>query len=205
MVMTVGYPLDLPITPNIGCVGGFGISSGNDRFFWVSHIRANVPVQRGEGGAPLLNMEGEVVGIVESSIEGAGCFVLPIEAAEKVRSDVIRFGEPRPGWLGIHFTKSDGSDSPIEVVGFLPDSPAEKAGIQPKDVILKVGDRTVSSPEDIMDAAFYLTAGDEVPVTVLRDGKPTEIKVQSAPNPLTAHQEVVSAPPVFNFSVHLGN
>jgi len=143
---------------------------------------------------------------VESSLEGgAGCFVLPIEAAEKVRSDVIRFGEPRPGWLGIKFGKSDGSDSPIEVTGLLPDSPSEKAGIQPKDVLVKVGDRKVSSLEDVLNAAFYLTAGDEVPLTVLRDGKTTEINVRCSPNPLTVHQEVVSAPPVFNFSVHLGN
>jgi serine protease Do len=204
MVMTIGYPLDLPLTPNVGCVGGFGISSG-DRFFAVSHIRANVPVQRGEGGAPLLNMDGEVVGILESSLDGgAGCFVLPIEAAEKVHSDVMRFGEVRPGWLGIRFDKPDSDGSPIEVLGFVPNSPAEKSGVQPGDLILKVGDRAISTLDDVLNAAFYLTAGDEVPLTISRAGKTIAIKVEPAPNPLAPQEEVVPSP-IFNLSVRLGN
>ena len=206
MVMAVGYPFDLPVTPNVGCVGGFGISSGS-RFFAVSHIRANVPVQAGEGGAPLLNMDGEVVGILESSLDGgSGCFVLPIEAAEKVRSDVIRFGEVHPGWLGICFDKSDtAADSPIRVTGFVPDSPAEKSGVHPGDVIQKVGERKVTTIDDVMDAAFYLTAGDEVPVTVLRAGQSVEIKVQSAPSLLATPQQVSAAvtSDTFNLSVRL--
>jgi S1-C subfamily serine protease len=199
-VMTVGYPLDLALTPSFGCVGGFGISSG-DRFFAVSHIRANVAVQHGEGGAPLLNMDGEVVGILESSIDGgAGCFVLPIEAAEKVQSDVIRFGEARPGWLGIRFDKPDGAGSPIEVIGFVPESPAAKSGVLPGDLILKVGDRTISTLEDVLNAAFYLTSGDEVPLTVSRGGQTKEIKVDVGPNPLAPQEQVV---PGFNLSIRI--
>lgn len=200
MVMIIGYPLDLPLTPNVGCVGGFGISSG-DRFFAVSHIRANVPVQRGEGGAPLLNMDGEVVGILESSLDGGtGCFVLPIEAAEKVQADVMRFGEVRPGWLGIRFDRSAAAGQ-IEVQGFVDSSPAEKSGIQPGDLILKVGERRISSLEDVLDAAFYLTAGDELPLEVSRGGKTMDIKVVPIPNPAAPRQEVVQT---FNLSLPFG-
>jgi serine protease Do len=202
LVMTIGYPLDLPITPNIGCVGGFGITYGN-RVFPVSLVRATVPAQRGEGGAPLLNMDGEVVGIVESSLdEGAGCFVLPIEAAEKVQSDMMHYGEVRPGWLGIRIYKTDASSGkPVVVRGFVDDSPAEKAGIAAGDLILKVGDRTISSSEDALDAAFYLTAGEEVPVTVSRGGQQMEIKVVAEPNPSVGEQEG----PVFNLSFGTGS
>jgi serine protease Do len=192
LVMTIGYPLDLPITPNIGCVAGFGISYGN-RYFAVAHIRANVPAQRGEGGAPLLNMEGEVVGILESSLDGgAGCFALPIEAAEKVQSDVVRFGEVHPGWLGIRFDNS-GTPGNIEIQGFVPNSPAAKAGLQPGDLILQVGDRKVATPEDVLNAAFYLTAGEEVPLTVSRSGQTMEIKVVPGLNPLAPENEAVPA------------
>jgi serine protease Do len=200
LVMTIGYPLDLPVTPNVGCVGGFGISYG-DRYFAVSHIRANVSAQRGEAGAPLLNLNGEVVGILESSMDGgAGCFVLPIEAAEKVHSDVVRFGEARPGWLGIRFDKSDASDNQIEVQGFVEESPAAKSGIQPGDIILQVGDRKISSLEDVLNAAFYLTAGEEVPLTVSRAGQTMEIKVVPGLNPVTG----VVPPPIFSLSVRIG-
>ncbi|MGA3169586.1 MAG: trypsin-like peptidase domain-containing protein [Chthoniobacteraceae bacterium] len=204
MVMAIGYPLDLPVTPNVGCVGGFSISSG-DRVFAVSHIRANVAVERGEGGAPLLDMNGQVVGILESSLDGgAGCFALPIEAAEKVYGDVMHFGGVRPGWLGIRFDDSGSDPSKIKVQGFIPGGPAEKSGVQPGDVIVKVGDHPVSTFDDIMNAAFYLTAGEEVPVTVSRAGQPVEIKIVPAPNPLAPQQEMVPAS-VFSLSVRLGN
>jgi len=203
MVMTIGYPLDLPLTPSVGCIGGFGISAGN-RFFAVSHIRANVAVQQGEGGAPVLDMGGEVIGIIESSLNGgAGCFVLPIEAAEKVRGDIMRFGEVRPGWLGIRFDKSGDDASRIEVQGFVPDSPAEKSGIKPGDLIVKVGDRKISSIEDVLDASFYLTAGEEVPLTVSRGGQTVDIKVVPAPNP-TATAEEAGPMPTFSLSVRMG-
>jgi serine protease Do len=198
LVMTIGYPLDLPMGPGVGFVGGFSISDGS-KYFAVSHIRANVPAQPGEGGAPLLNMDGEVVGILESSLDtGAGCFALPIEAAEKVQTDIVRYGEARPGWLGIKFDKAEGSETQIEVQGFVPGSPAEKSGIQPGDLIEKVGDRAISSPEDVMNAAFYLTAGEEVPLTLSRNGQTVEVKV--VPVSAVAPQPV----PVFNLSVKIG-
>ena len=66
-------------------------------------MRLNLPTQRGEAGAPLLNLKGEVVGIVVSSLENnSACYAVPIEAAEKIRSDFIRFGEARHGWIGIN-------------------------------------------------------------------------------------------------------
>ena len=56
----------------------------------------NAPTQRGEAGAPLLNMKGEVVGIVVSGLENnSACYAVPIEAAEKIGSDFVRFGEAR--------------------------------------------------------------------------------------------------------------
>jgi len=202
LVMTIGYPLDLPVTPNVGCVGGFGIYYGDNQYFAVSHIRANVPAQYGEAGAPLLNMDGEVVGILESSVAGgAGCFVLPIEAAEKVHSDVVRFGEVRPGWLGIRFDKSDAANSAIEVQGFVDGSPAETSGVKPGDIIQQVGDRKVSTLEDVLNAAFYMTAGEAVPLTISRDGQTMVVPVVPGMNPLV--EQPVAPGPVIGFSLRI--
>ena len=66
-----------------------------------------LPTQRGEAGAPLLNFKGEVVGILVSSLENnSSCYALPIDAAEKIRSDFVRFGEPRHGWIGINVSEA---------------------------------------------------------------------------------------------------
>src|SRR5690349_8918337 len=99
-VVAVGYPLDLPETPNFGMVAGFD-HKYLGRYFSTTHLRVNLPTQRGEAGAPLLNMKGEVIGIVVSSLENnSACYAVPIEAAEKIRSDFVRFGEARHGWIG---------------------------------------------------------------------------------------------------------
>ena len=101
-ILALGYPANLPLTPTFGVVGGMDWNYMGHPLV-VTHIRANVAVQPGEGGAPMLNLKGEVVGIVIASINyGSGCYALPIEAAEKIRMDYVRFGEIRPGWVGIH-------------------------------------------------------------------------------------------------------
>src|SRR6266566_3499910 len=98
-VVTIGYPLDLPQTPSFGMIAGFD-RKYLGRYFSTTHLRVNLPTQRGEAGAPLLNMKGEVVGILVSSLENnSSCYAVPIEAAEKIRSDYVRFGEARHGWI----------------------------------------------------------------------------------------------------------
>ena len=146
-VMTIGYPMDLPGTPNFGVVGGFDIKY-HDRFFAATHIRANVPVQRGEGGAPLLNMKGEVLGILISCVDnGSAGFVLPIEAAEKIRRDFMRFGEVRPGWLGISLREAQNEveGSTMQVDELIAGAPAEKSGLQKGDMLLEVAGKKIKS------------------------------------------------------------
>lgn len=178
-VMTIGYPMDLPPTPSFGMVGGFDIKYLG-RYFGTRHIRANVAVQRGQGGAPLLNMKGEAVGVLISSMDqGSASFVLPIEAAEKVRKDYVRFGEVRPGWMGMVIAPGSapvqGSTALIEEV--IPGGPADKAGIEKGDVLLQLGGKVISSPEDMLDATFYLTAEDAVEIRIARDNDLEELTV----------------------------
>src|ERR1700720_3962225 len=99
-VVAIGYPLDLSETPCFGMIGGFDRKCLGG-YFPTTHLRVNLPPQRGEGGAPLLNLKGEVVGILLYSLENnSSCYALPIDAAEKIRSDLARFGEARHGWIG---------------------------------------------------------------------------------------------------------
>ncbi|MEA3188477.1 MAG: serine protease Do [Chthoniobacter sp.] len=198
MVMTIGYPMDMAITPNFGCVGGWNMKYLG-RYFFTAHIRANVPVQRGEGGAPLLNMNGEAVGVLISSLENnAGCFALPIEAAEKVRADFMRFGQVRPGWLGIKFVETTQStaDSNVQVDDFADNAPAEKSGVERGDILLRVGESKIEKVDDVLNAAFYLTAGDEVPVTVSRHGEKLDLKVTLTLHPAMATMPVASGAPL---------
>src|SRR5205809_1719060 len=170
-VISIGYPLDLPKTPNFGMIAGFDRKCLG-RYFSTIHLRVNAATQRGEAGAPLLNMKGEVVGIVVSGLENnSACYAVPIEAAEKIRSDFVRFGETRHGWIGVNNVSPasqqvDGSRAMVTQVA--EDTPAARSGLKEGDMLLQVGKKKISDPEDVFDASFYISAGDVVPITVMR-------------------------------------
>lgn len=189
-VITIGYPMDLPLTPAFGTIGGFDIKYLG-RYFATMHIRANVPVQRGQGGAPLLNMRGEVVGILISSLDqGSALFALPIEAAEKVRRDLVRFGELRPGWMGVEVATSPQAreGSTAEISDLRDAGPGARAGLKKGDVILQMGEIQVQSPQEVMHASYFITAEDEMTIKVARDGQRLDVRVmptnRSAPSRL---------------------
>lgn len=185
-VLTIGYPMDLSITPSFGIVGGFDIRYLG-RFFATAHIRANVPVQRGQGGAPLLNMMGEAVGVLISSIDnGSASFVLPIEAAEKVRSDYMRFNEVRPGWIGIAVQPSEPAHpeaSPPVIEALVENSPGASSGLRPGDVVVQLGKMPIANENDVLAASFYLTANDDVTLAVLRGGERLEFNICPVEHP----------------------
>jgi S1-C subfamily serine protease len=195
-LVMIGYPLDLPATPSFGMVAGFD-RKYLDRYLTTTHLRANLPTQRGEAGAPLLNMKGEVVGIVVSSLENnSSCYALPIEAAEKIRGDYMRFGEVRHGWIGVHLADApeERSGSRAEMIEILENTPAANSGMQPGDILLQVGQKAIHEPDDIIDASFFLTAGDTVPITVLRGDEKLTFEIKADFHPASQHPPMVAQP-----------
>ncbi len=195
-VVSIGFPLDLPETPNFGMVAGFD-RKYLGRYFSTTHMRLNLPSQRGEAGAPLLNMKGEVVGIVVSSLENnSACYAVPIEAAEKIRGDFMRFGEARHGWVGINVSlaRQPVEGSLAEMTQIMEDTPAARSGIKAGDILLQVGRKKVTQPEDVLDASFFITAGDVVPVTVMRGNQKLTFNVQATMHPASRTGLLLAAP-----------
>src|SRR5438128_8927911 len=206
-VVTIGYPLDLPETPNFGMVAGFD-RKYLGRYFSTTHLRVNLPTQRGEAGAPLLNMKGEVVGIVVSSLENnSACYAVPIEAAEKIRGDFVRFGEARHGWVGINVSEAPKpvEGSRAEMTQIMEGTPAAGSGIKPGDILLQVGRKKVTEPEDVLDASFFITAGDVVPITVLRGNQKLTFNVRAGFHPASQHGVLIASPasPTINQAIPL--
>jgi len=192
-IMLIGYPLDFPVSPSLGMLAGFDIRY-LDHYFVTTHIRASVPIENGECGAPLVNMKGRVIGIAVAALGNkSGCYALPIEAAEKIRQDYARFGEVKNGFIGVNvdhdFTKSPGS--PARVESFVKGAPAEQSGIQVGDVIASVAGHKIESPADLLDASFFLSPGERVAVTVMRDGKELPFTIQAG-DPATESAESLS-------------
>jgi serine protease Do len=195
-VVAIGFPLDLSQTPNFGMIAGFD-HKYLGRYFSTTHLRVNLPTQRGEAGAPLLNMKGEVVGIVVSSLENnSACYAVPIEAAEKIRSDFVRFGEAKHGWVGINVSEAPQpvEGSRAEMTQVMEDTPAARSGIKPGDILLEVGRKKVTQPEDVLDASFFITAGDTVPITVMRGNQKLTFHVQATMHPASRTGPLLASP-----------
>jgi serine protease Do len=195
-IVSIGFPLDLPETPNFGMVAGFD-RKYLGRYFSTTHMRLNLPSQRGEAGAPLLNMKGEVVGIVVSSLENnSACYAVPIEAAEKIRGDFMRFGEARHGWVGINVSMAHQpvEGSLAEMTQVMEDTPAARSGIKSGDILLQVGRKKVTQPEDVLDASFFITAGDVVPITVMRGNQKLTFNVQATLHPASRSGVLLASP-----------
>src|SRR6266481_5171248 len=213
-VVTIGYPLDLPQTPSFGMIAGFD-RKYLGRYFSTTHLRVNLPTQRGEAGSPLLNLQGEVIGILVSSLENnSACYALPIDAAEKIRRDFVRFGEAHHGWIGINVSQAPASvgGSRAEMTEIMTGTPAADCGAKAGDILLQVGRTKVCEPEDVLDASFFLTAGDVVPITVMRGNEKLTFNVQADFHPVTRDLPrlpgmppggLIAAPPLSNRAIPL--
>lgn len=184
-VVAVGFPMDLEVSHSFGTIAGFDLKYLG-RYFSTTHLRANVPVMRGQGGGPLLGLDGRVLGVLISSVDGgAGCHALPVDGIKKVYSDFVQYGRVRHGWIGVTVEQRD-TESPVSsavVCDINTKAPAAEAGIRNGDILLGIGGRAISKPQDVLDASFYLTAGDVVELKVWRDGEVLQFPVSAADPP----------------------
>ena len=194
-VVTIGYPLDLPETPSFGMIAGFDHKYLG--YYFPKRLRVNLPAQRGEAGAPVLNLKGEVVGLLVCRLENnSSCYALPIDAAEKIRRDYVRFGEARHGWIGANVSEAAApvEGSRAETAEIVKDTPAAESGMKRGDIVLQIGRTKVREPEDILDASFFLTAGDVVPITVMRGKEKLTFDVRADFHPDSKRPPLIASP-----------
>jgi len=197
MTLAVGFPMDGPLSVEYGFVSDPTFISGfmSDKnatrmpqFVATSHIRTSVRVQPGQSGSPLLNGKGELVGIVTYSLDQDGStFALPITAAMKIQKDLVEYHAARYGWTGLTIVvRGDGlkaSDREIAIQDVYEGYPAHRAGVQPGDILRRIGANEIRSPEDVIDATFYLSVGESVNFTVERDGKSIDLPLKVVQRP----------------------
>ncbi|MBI3268924.1 MAG: PDZ domain-containing protein [Planctomycetes bacterium] len=150
---------------------------------WIQHDALILP---GNSGGPLVNLRGEVVGINELGGSGMG-FAIPSNLAAQVLNQALTYAEVRRGWLGITVlpVRKIGRDTGALISAVGPASPAEKAGLQPGDILLALDDQPVNvrffEEVPLLYQQFAeMTVGREVAVTVLRKGQETKLKATVA-------------------------
>lgn len=184
-VIAIGFPGQYEACPALGLIVGRDFHRDGKQFS-TSHLRSQMAVEEGYGGAPVVDFGGNVIGIVAARTgTGGSCYILPIGAAEKIRHDIQRFGELRPGWFGVEVEDAPEpiAGSTARVIALMPGSPAAKFGVAKGDILTGVNDRKVCSIQDLVDATFFLTAGEEAIVRISRGGSQMDLPVTPTLHP----------------------
>ncbi len=193
-VVAIGAPFGLEYTVTAGIVSAKGRVIGSGPY--DDFIQTDASINPGNSGGPLINMQGEVVGINTMIIaggQGIG-FAIPVNQAKGIIAQLKTNGEVTRGWLGVTIQDLKGDlaeyyglegKSGVMVAEVVPGDPADKAGIRPKDVITELNGKKVTSSRDLTNMAANLAVGETASVTILRDGKPQTLPVEIGRRPLT--------------------
>lgn len=186
-VYAIGNPLGVELRGTLTD----GIVSAINRNVWVDGremtlIQTNAALNSGNSGGPLINVYGQVVGINTikmsssySSVEGLG-FALPTSSIQYMVNDLLTYGEllPEPE-LGVSVlqvgVQLEEELWGIEVIEVNPGSAAEAAGVQEGDFIVSAAGSDVTSSQDLMRVRRQFHVGDEMPLTLWRDGELVEV------------------------------
>ena len=182
-VVAIGNPFGLSHTVTVGVVSALGRSIGAGPY--DEFIQTDASINPGNSGGPLINIDGQVIGINTAIISGnAGGnvgigFAIPINIAKGILKDLKETGSVTRGWLGVmiqkitpELEKSFGlNQSEGALVGdVIPDGPAAKGGVQRGDVIIQFNHQPVREMEDLPKIVAGTNPGSAVDVEVIRDG-----------------------------------
>jgi serine protease Do len=190
-VVAIGSPFGLDHSVTAGIVSAVGRSNPYADQRYVPFIQTDVAINRGNSGGPLLNTRGEVVGINSQIFSNSGgymgvSFAIPIDVAMSAVKQLKATGKVRRGQIGVSVEsvtteKARGLKLPdsrgalINMVA--PGSPAEKAGLEPGDVIRSFNGTTINDSSDLPPLVGALPPGTRTTLTVMREGKPRDFDI----------------------------
>lgn len=189
--IAIGNPLGLDNTVTAGIISALGRRSGEigvDKR--VNFIQTDAAINPGNSGGPLLNQQGEVIGVNTAIIQGAQGlgFAIPIETAQRIAKQIIEKGSVSRAYLGIQMLTLDSNvrqeinNNPNagikvdEVEGVLvtrvvPDSPAANGGMRAGDVIVKIAGEQVKSADRVQQIVETKAVGEKIPLEIKRAGR----------------------------------
>ncbi len=186
-VVAIGSPFGFENTVTAGIVSAKGRSLPQENY--VPFIQTDAAINPGNSGGPLFNMKGEVVGINSQIYSRSGgymgvAFAIPIDVAMEVANQLKTGGKVSRGWLGVmiqevnkDLAESFGLAKPAGalIANVEKNSPADKAGLEVSDVVLKFDGKTVESSSDLPRLVAAVKPGKKVALQVWRKGAAKEL------------------------------
>jgi S1-C subfamily serine protease len=200
--IAIGNPLGLDNTVTIGIISATDRTSAQVGVpeKRVSFIQTDAAINPGNSGGPLLNAQGEVIGVntaIRADAQGLG-FAIPIETAARIANELFTKGRVEHPFLGVEMTDLTPAkkqqinqenqlniqqDAGVVIKGTLEDSPAKRAGLLPGDVIQKINRKPVKTSAQVQRLVESSSVGDILEMEVSRNGKTQIFKVQSGAYP----------------------
>jgi len=200
-VITIGNPFGFSHTVTTGVISALNRSIRTDDREFHDFIQIDASINPGNSGGPLLNINGDLIGIntaIYAKAQGIG-FAIPISKARKIISDLIQYGEVIQAWIGItvqdidetlaQYLKVPGKKGVI-IKAVEPESPARKAGLEEGDIILSFGDKKIQDVADYVSVTKGLVAGDTLKAKIWRNGKKQALAVKTRVFPLELADEL---------------
>lgn len=194
--LAMGSPMGLDLTVTVGIVSGTGragrrIQMSGDRV--RRYLQTDAKINPGNSGGPLVNLDGEVIGIntlISAGPGGSYGFAIPINEVRTVTNLLVKEGRVAYAYLGVMVADLRSIAPQLRerlpkgtpekgafVSDLTPDSPADKAGLEPGDVIVAIDAREVEWSSDVVDYVSSRPIGSKVTVKLVREGKAKTVQV----------------------------
>ncbi|HPD14066.1 MAG TPA: Do family serine endopeptidase [Planctomycetota bacterium] len=194
MCMAIGSPFGLEQTVTIGHISAKG-RRGFQRDKYENYIQTDAAINPGNSGGPLINLQGEVIGINTMIVTPSGVFsgvglAIPINMAKTVMQELLEKGKVTRAWLGIVFSPLPKEaaellkiDHGVQVNQVVPGDPADKAGVKEGDILLEFDGTKITDGEKFRELVARAKVGATVPVKVLRGKETLTLKVTLTEQP----------------------
>ena len=196
VVLAIGNPFGVGQTVTMGIVSALGRSHLGINTF-EDFIQTDAAINPGNSGGALIDASGNLVGINSAIYSRTGGslgigFAIPVSLARNVMEQIIQTGSVTRGWIGVEVQAITGelaesfglpsSDGTL-ISGVMRGSPADRAGIQPGDVLLTVDGRKVNDPQSMLEAIAALRPGQKADFELRRGKAGINLKVEIARRP----------------------
>lgn len=192
-VIAIGNPFGFDHTVTVGVISAKGRPVPVEGRYYKNLLQTDAAINPGNSGGPLINLQGEVVGINTAVAQAQGIgFAIPTSTVKDVLDELMKKGKVIRPWLGIQmhsltpeladYFGLEGTDG-VVVVGVVPGSPAARAGLRQGDVILEIDKKTVKDAEALAEQIKAAEIGQKILLLVYREGQPRYITVAVGEKP----------------------
>jgi Do/DeqQ family serine protease len=200
-VIAIGNPFGFSHTVTTGVISALNRSIRTDERVFQDFIQIDASINPGNSGGPLLNINGELIGIntaIYAKAQGIG-FAIPIGKAQRIVADLIQYGEVKQAWLGLvvqeldekiaQYLKYPGRKG-VMIKAVEPESPAQRAGLREGDILVALGSKKIAGLDDYAAASKSIIAGETLEAQVWRGGRPQTVTLKPAEFPIERADEL---------------